>query len=413
MTLMGIVANSHGAARPRGTPGADDPILISKITVPTLPGWVVARPRLEKLIADGARGPLTTVTGPPGAGKTMAAAMWAAGASPGPVVWIALDRYDNRPKIFWSYVLAALRRAGITVPRVLSAPTRAAVDHAFLLRLASVLADLDAPVTMVLDDLHLVTEPAILEGLGYVLRNATPGLHLVVSSRMDPMLPLHRYRLTGELAEIRADDLAFSIPESSSLLAHHGITLPAAALERLTQRTEGWAAGVRMAALSLDGHPEPEQFVKQLDADDSAVTGYLLDEVLNAQLPATRELLLRTSILDCVSADLASELADDVQAASSASVLAELAQANAFVRPLGHGWFRYHAMFAEVLRLKLRSERPDQLPDLHQRAARWYQRNGYLLEAVRHAAACGNWPLAAGMVIDELAIERSAPRAKC
>ncbi len=191
-------------------------------------------------------------------------------------------------------------------------------------------------------------------------------------------------------------------PESSSLLAHHGITLPAAALECLTQRTEGWAAGVRMAALSLDGHPDPEQFVKELDADDSAVTGYLLDEVLNAQLPATRELLLRTSILDCVSADLASELADDAQAA--ASTLAELAQANAFVRPLGHGWFRYHAMFAEVLRLKLRSERPDQLPDLHQRAAWWYQRNGYLLEAVRHAAACGNWPLAAGMVIDELAI---------
>ena len=401
---MGIVANSHGAARPRGTPGADDPILISKITVPALPGWVVARPRLEKLIADGARGPLTTVTGPPGAGKTMAAAMWAASASPGPVVWIALDRYDNRPKIFWSYVVAALRRAGITVPRLLSAPTRAAVDHAFLLRLASVLADLDAPVTMILDDLHLVTEPAILDGLAYVLRNATPGLHLVVSSRMDPLLPLHRYRLTGELAEIRADDLAFSVPESSSLLAHHGITLPAAALERLTQRTEGWAAGVRMAALSLDGHPEPEQFVKELDADDSAVTGYLLDEVLNAQLPATRELLLRTSILDCVSVDLASELADDAQAASSASTLAELAQANAFVRPLGHGWFRYHAMFAEVLRLKLRSERPDQLPDLHRRAAWWYLRNGYLLEAVRHAAACGNWPLAAGMVIDELAI---------
>ena len=252
----------------------------------------------------------------------MAAAMWAASASPGPVVWIALDRYDNRPKIFWSYVVAALRRAGITVPRVLSAPTRAAVDHAFLLRLASVLADLDAPVTMILDDLHLVTEPAILDGLAYVLRNATPGLHLVVSSRMDPLLPLHRYRLTGELAEIRADDLAFSVPESSSLLAHHGITLPAAALERLTQRTEGWAAGVRMAALSLDGHPEPEQFVKELDADDSAVTGYLVDEVLNAQLPATRELLLRTSILDCVSADLASELTDD-PAASSASTLSD------------------------------------------------------------------------------------------
>src|SRR5208282_1915853 len=196
-------------------------------------------------------------------------------------------------------------------------------------------------------------------------------------------LPLHRYRLAGELAEIRADDLAFSVPESRSLLAHHGVTLSAAALECLTGRTEGWAAGVRMAALSLDGHPDPEQFVKQLDAEDNAVTGYLVDEVLNAQLPATRELLLRTSILDCVSTDLAYELTGDVQAGST---LAGLAQANAFVRPLGHGWFRYHAMFAEVLRLKLRSDCPDRWSDLHQQAAWWYQRNGRLVEAVRHAA---------------------------
>ncbi len=400
---MGMATNPHGAARPRGIPGSDDPILMSKITVPALPGWVMARPRVEKLIADGARGPLTTVTGPPGAGKTMATALWAASASAssGSRAWITLDRYDNRPKVFWSYVVAALRRAGITVPRVLSAPSRAVVDHAFLLRLASVLAAQDAPVMLVLDDLHLVREPAILDGLDYVLRNATPGLHLVVSSRMDPLLPLHRYRLAGELAEIRADDLAFSVPESTSVLAHHGVTLSAAALECLTGRTEGWAAGVRMAALSLDGHPDPEQFVKQLDADDNAVTGYLVDEVLNAQPASVRKLLLRTSILDCVSADLASELTGDPQAAGA---LATLAQANAFVRPLGQGWFRYHAMFAEVLRLKLRSERPDQWLELHQRAAWWYQRNGSLIEAVRHAAACGNWPLAAGIVVDELAI---------
>jgi LuxR family transcriptional regulator, maltose regulon positive regulatory protein len=401
MILMGINADLTGAARSKGPTGTDDPILISKITVPALPGWVVARPRVDKLIADGARGPLTTVTGPPGAGKSMATALWAASASPGTVVWISLDRYDNRPKVFWSYVVAALRRAEITLPRVLSAPAHAAVDHAFLLRLASVLAAQDAPVTMVLDDLHLVTEPAILDGLAYVLRNATPGLHLVMSSRMDPLLPLHRYRLAGELTEIRADDLAFSVPESRSLLAHHGITLSATALECLTGRTEGWAAGVRLAALSLDGHPDPEQFVKELDADDNAVTGYLVDEVLNAQPSSTRDLLLRTSILDCVSADLAGELAGTQQAAST---LAALAQANAFVRPLGHGWFRYHSMFAEVLRLKLRIECPDQLPDLHQQAARWYQRNGCLAEAVRHAAASGNWPLAAGIVLDEFAI---------
>ena len=401
MILMGISTDPQGVIRPRVPAGADNPILMSKITVPTLPGWVVARPRVDRLIADGARGPLTTITGPPGAGKTMAVALWAGGTPPGTLAWVTLDDYDNRPKVFWSYVVAALRRAGITVPRVLSAPTRAAVDHAFLLRLASLLAAQETPVIMVLDDLHLLTEPAILDGLAYVLRNATPGLHLVLSSRMDPLLPLHRYRLTGELTEIRADDLAFSIPESGALLSHHGITLPASALQRLTGRTEGWAAGVRMAALSMDGHPDPEQFVKELDAEDSAVIGYLVDEVLNAQSKSTRDLLLRTSILDCVSADLAGELTGYQHAAST---LSALAQANAFVRPLGHGWFRYHAMFAEVLRLKLRNESPDRLPDLHRRAAQWYQRNGYLAQAVRHAADSGNWQLAAEIVLDELAI---------
>ena len=399
---MGTNAALHGAARPRGPAGADDPVLVSKITMPGLPGWVLARPRVDGLIADGAQGPLTTVTGPPGAGKTMAVALWAAASTPpGSLVWITVNAYDNRAKVFWSYVVAALRRAGIPVPRALSAPGRAAVDHAFLLRLASVLAAQDPPVTMVLDDLHLLTEPAILDGLAYVLRNAAPGLHLVVSSRMDPLLPLHRYRLAGELAEIRADDLAFSVAESRSLLAHHGIMLSATALECLTGRTEGWAAGVRLAALSLAGHPDPEQFVKELDAEDSAVTGYLVDEVLNAQPRSVRELLLRTSILDCVSTDLASELTGNEQAATT---LPALAQANAFVRSLGDGWFRYHSMFAAVLRLKLRSECPDQVPGLHRQAALWYQQHGCLAEAVRHAADSGNWQFAARIVLEELAI---------
>src|SRR5690349_10925306 len=134
-TQMGIVTHAHGAARSKS---ADDPILTSKITVPTLPAWVVPRPRVDKLIADGVHGPLTTVTGPPGAGKTMAIALWAASASPDTVAWLSLDSYDNRPKVFWSYVMAALRRAAVMVPPTMSAPGRSAVDHGFLLRLASV-----------------------------------------------------------------------------------------------------------------------------------------------------------------------------------------------------------------------------------------------------------------------------------
>jgi LuxR family transcriptional regulator, maltose regulon positive regulatory protein len=391
-----------GAARPRGRADAVDPVLMSKVTTPEVPGWAIARPRIEKLIADGARGPLTSVTGPPGAGKTMAIASWTAARTyPCTVAWVTLDDYDNKPRVFWSYVVAALRRVGVTVPRVLPGPTREAVEHAFLVRLASVLAAQDPPVALVLDDLHLLTDPATLYGLDYVQRNAHPGLHLVVASRVDPLLPLHRYRLTGELAEIRADDLAFSVEESSQLLAHHGIALSDAAIEGLTGRTEGWVAGIRLAALSLHGRPDPEQFVKELEAEDSAITGYLVDEVLNAQPHSVRDMLLRTSILECVNVDLASELAGDPQAACA---LPELARANAFVRPLGHGWYRYHSLLVAVLRLKLRIEHSVRLPGLYECAARWYQRNGLLNEAVRYAAESGDWPLAAGIVVDEFAV---------
>jgi len=284
---------------------------------------------------------------------------------------------------------------------VLPGPARGTVDHVFLLRLASVLAEQDPPVVMVLDDLHLLTEPATLDELAYVLRNARPGLHLVVASRVDPLLPLHRYRLTGELTEIRADDLAFSVPESSLLLAHHGITLSEASLECLTGRTEGWAAVMRLAALSLHRHPDPEQFVKELEAEDSAITSYLVDEVLNAQPSSIRDLLLRTSILDCVNVDLARELTDDQQAADA---LPALARANAFIRPVGQGWYRYHSLFAAVLRLKLRADYRGRLPGLYQRAARWYLRNGRLNEAVRQAAESGDWQFAAAIVVDQLAV---------
>ena len=392
----------RGAVPIQGRAEVDDPVLMSKVTVPEVPGWAVMRPRIEKLIADGAQGPVTSVTGPPGAGKTMAIACWAAAETSGcTVAWVSLDDYDNKPRVFWSYVVAALQRAGISVPRALPGPTRESVEHAFLVRLASVLATHDPPVVLVLDDLHLLSDPATLDGLDYVQRNAHPRLHVVVASRVDPLLPLHRYRLAGELAEIRADDLAFSVEESSLILAHHGISLSEAAIEGLTERTEGWVAGIRLAALSLHGHPDPEQFVKELEAEDSAVTGYLVDEVLSAQPPAVRDMLMSTSILDCVNADLASELTGDPQAAY---VLPDLARANAFVRPIGRGWYRYHSLLVAVLRLKLRIEHGGRLPHLYQLAARWYRRHGLLNEAARYAAESGDWSLAAEIVVDEFAV---------
>jgi LuxR family maltose regulon positive regulatory protein len=241
----------------------------------------------------------------------------------------------------------------------------------------------------------------VLDGLAYVLRNAAPGLRLIAASRMDPLLPLHRYRLAGELAEVRAGDLAFSVAESALLLAQHGIDLPGPAIESLTRRAEGWAAGLRLAAISLEGHPDPAQFVKEFAAEDSSITGYLVEEVLDAQPAPVRDLLLRTSILTRVSAEVADELTEAGDAAAS---LPELARTNAFVRPVGNGCYRYHALFASMLRLKLRRERPGQFRDLHRRAAGWYRRNGSLGEAVRHAAEAGDWQLAGRIVVDELAI---------
>ena len=269
------------------------------------------------------------------------------------------------------------------------------------MRLASALATQNLPVTLVLDDLHLLTDPEVLDGLDFVLRNAGPGLRLVVSSRMDPLLRLHRYRLAGQLAEIRGSDLAFSVAEAGLMMARHGCTLPADSLECLTRRTEGWAAGLRLAAMSMGAHPDPGQFVTELAAEDSAVTGYLVEEVLSTQPPQVREVLLSTSILEQVSAESARELAGDEQAGA---ILPALAHANAFVQPIGHGWYRYHPLFAEVLRLKLRRERPDWVAPLHRRAARWYERNGQLTDAVRHAAQAGDWPLAARIVVGGLAI---------
>jgi len=381
---------------------ARDPVLESKITVPGVPDWALPRPRITRLIGQGTRWcPLTVVTGAVGAGKTMALALWAAAES-GPVAWVSLDEFDNRPATFWSYVVAALRRSGVAMPKALPATTRGrTAEHLFLLRLASVLAAQNAPVTLVLDDFHLLTETRAVAGLDFLLRNAGAGLRLVVASRADPLLPLHRYRLAGELAEVRPVDLAFSVAEAGQLLAQHGCPLSAGSLELLTRQTEGWAAGLRLAAMSLAAHPAPERFVKELVSVGSALTGYLAEEVFDTQPPEFLDVLLSTSILERINAEVACELTDNPQAGC---ILDALAHANAFVQPIGGGWYRYHTLFAEVLRLKLGLEHPDRIAALHRQAARWYERNGQLTDAVRHAAAVGDWPLAASVVIDRLAV---------
>jgi LuxR family transcriptional regulator, maltose regulon positive regulatory protein len=400
------VINSTGgqppaASRARRGRGRD-PILQSKITTPVLPSWVVPRPRLERRITEGTQGPLTSITGPPGAGKTLAVAAWTAGRGKGPVAWVTVDGYDNRPEVFWSYVVAALRHAGVPVSRAASWLARGeATGHVFLLQLASALADQVPPVTLVLDDFHLLTDGAVLDGLAYLLKNARPGLRLLVTSRIDPPLPLHQYRLTGGLAEIRAEELAFSVPEVASLMVQHGVTLPSAALEYLTETAEGWAAGLRLAAMSMAGHPDPEQFVKNLSGEESAVTGYLVEEVLNVQTPEVRDLLLCTSVLEQMNAEIAGALLDRGEVAGT---LEALARENSFVQPVGDGWYRFHSLFRDVLRLKLRRERPEIVAGLYRKAARWYQQEGMLGEAAGCAANAADWPFVAAIIVDEFAI---------
>ena len=379
-----------------------EPLLESKVTTPGVPDWALARPRITKQIAHGTRWcPLTVVSGPLGAGKTMALAQWAVTES-GPVAWVSVDEYDNRPGVFWSYVVAALRRSGVALPKALNAAIRGrAAEHLFLLWLASALAAQDPPVTLVVDDFHLLTEPRVLGGLDFLLRNAGAGLRVAVASQAGPHLPLHRYRLAGELAEIGADDLAFTVAEAGQLLARHGCELPAGSVETLMRHTEGWAAGLRLAAISLAADPDPGRFVTDLVAEDGALTGYLVQEVLDAQPRDAREVLLKVSILEQVNAEIATELAGNQQAGRT---LTALAHANAFVQPVGGGWYRFHTTFAKALSGKLRLEFPDLVPALHRRAAEWCERNGRLTDAVRHAAQAGDWPLAARMVIDGLAI---------
>ena len=385
----------------------DDPFLTAKVAVPALPRWVVSRQRIETRIAAGALGPLTVITGPPGAGKTVAAASWAANhSSLHPTAWLTLDEYDNRPQVFWAYLVEALRHAAVPIPRRVAARARSgAAEPDFVLQLAAAIVSHNEPVWLVLDDLHLVTGRSQMTGLARLLGNARPALHLAVTSRGDPpAFPLHRYRLSGELTEIRADELAFTVAEAGQLMAQHGITLPGHALEHLTEHAEGWAAALRLAALAINESPDPGQTAEEIASGSGAVASYLMDEVLSTQPPRVRNLLLKTSILDQVSPEIASEVAEDGIAVSE---LPALAAANAFVQPLPQGWYRYHPMFAEVLRLKLCREAPEEeVPRLRRRAARWLQRHGLIADAVKQAAQADDWQLAAQIVVDEMEVGR-------
>ncbi|MGW7788832.1 LuxR C-terminal-related transcriptional regulator [Streptomyces tricolor] len=381
---------------PRG-----DPFLRTQFAVPALPVTFLRRDRLLKHLDEALATPLTVVHGAAGAGKTFLAADWAS-ARDRPIAWLTARAADQGHGVFWAYLLEALRLAGLPLPPDIEFPTEAGrVDDGLLLRLAARLETADVPVVLVIDEYDRVTDPEITDQLGFVLTQAGRGLHLVLVTRTEPLLPLHRYRAAGAITEIRNAELAFTPDEAADLLAMHGLRLPAADLGALLERTRGWAAGLRLCALAAGEETDPRTYLKEFEADRTTIADFLLTEVLKRQRAETQDLLLRTSILERFCPDLADALTGRTDAGL---ILAQLHHENAFVEYLGHGWFRLHPLFGEILRAHLRMSRPGLETALHRRAAQWLRRSGSLAERLGHAAAANDWQAAADALVGDLAI---------
>jgi LuxR family maltose regulon positive regulatory protein len=363
------------------------------------PDGVVSRPGLFERL--GAAGRVTEVSAPAGSGKTLLLRSWIAAAGRAErTAWVSVQGEECDPQQFWLSVFGALRdtAGGSALVRPLTASPDldgwAAVE-----RLLTDLGGLENRVWLVIDDVHELRSSDALRQLELLILRSPQELRFVLASRHDLRLGLHRLRLEGELTEIRAADLRFTPDEAKALLQAAGIALSDSALGLLYERTEGWVAGLRLAALSLAGHPDPDRFAAEFSGSERTVAEYLLAEVLDRQPEDVRRLLLRTSVLERVNGDLADLLTGG---SGGERILQQLEQLGAFVVALDarRSWFRYHQLFADLLQLELRGSAPAELPVLHAVAAAWYADHGYPVEAVRHAQAAQDWGLAARVLSD-------------
>jgi len=360
---------------------------------------VIRRPGLFELL--GSAGRVTEVSAPPGSGKTVLLRSWLGEAGLADrAAWVAVQGEERDPQRFWLSVLGALRdtAAGSKLVRPLTAAPE--LDGwAVIERLLEDLGDLEDRVWLVIDDVHELRPDEALRQLELLVMRAPAKLRFILATRHDLRLGLHRLRLAGELTEIRAADLCFTPDEARALFEAAGVELSGSALARLYDRTEGWAAGLRLAALSLAEYGDPDQFAAEFSGSERTVAEYLLAEVLERQSEPVRRLLLRTSVLERVNGELADLLTDG---SGGERVLQQLEQANAFVAALDarRCWFRYHRLFADLLQLELRGSAPGDLPALHAAAAGWFAEHGHPVEAVRHAQAAGDWGLAARVLSD-------------
>jgi LuxR family transcriptional regulator, maltose regulon positive regulatory protein len=369
--------------------------------VPAVSEGMVCRDGLFARLGAAAR--VTQISAPAGSGKTSLLRSWIGEAGLADrAAWVSAAGRESDHQRFWTSVTDALRdtAAGATLVRAATAAPDLG-GWAAAERLLADLGSLPDRIWLVIDDVHELDSKEALRQLELLVKRGPAELRVVLATREEARLGLHRLRLEGELTEIRAADLRFTLDEARALLKAAGVVLPDSALALLHERTEGWAAGLRLAALSLAGHPDPERFAAEFSGSERTVAEYLLAEVLERQPEEVRQLLLRTSVLEQVSGPLADVLRGG---AGGERILRELEQAGAFVIAVDarRSWYRYHQLFAELLQHELRCSAPSELPGLHRAAAQWYAEHGYVVEAVRHSQAAQDWDLAVRSLSDHL-----------
>ena len=364
------------------------------------PPGLLRRDDLLAALDRAAARKVTIISAPPGSGKTSLLRAWADRSSEDRrVAFVPVPRDQQDAQQFWLAVLDAIRQSATTTDSRAQPAAPAFDGDAMIETIVSELAEQAKVVVLIIDDLHELSSADALRGLERLLAQLPRSAHAVLSARRDPSIRLHQLRLAGEVAEIRAGDLQFSEDETGELLRASGVTLSEDGVAALHRRTEGWAAGLRLAAISLGVHPDPERFVAEFSGTDRAIGEYLIAEMLGRQPSEVQGMLLRTSLVDRMNGELADLLAGR---SGSEQTLLELEEANAFVVSLDaqRTWFRYHQLLADFLRLELRRTLADEVPDLHRRAARYFADHGDVVEAVRHTLAAGDWPDAARLVAD-------------
>src|SRR5215207_2176535 len=367
-------------------------LLWTKLVAPAPRAGLLPRAGLQSLLQASLQAKLCLVAAPAGSGKTSLLAQWRAVAGGGRVAWVSLEESDNDPTRFWSYLVAALWTVepgvGTVALEALGGPS-VELERVVVPSLVNDLATVGAPLVLVLDDYHLITDATCHQTLGWLLDYLPADVHVVLSTRLDPPLSLARMRASGELAELRVGELQFTGEEAAELLnGSMGLALAAEEVARLAERTEGWAAGLVLAGLSLRGRPDSRGFIAAFSGGDRHVADYLVAEVLERQPPELGGFLLGTSVLERLSGPLCDAV---LETRGSGARLGELEASNLFVVPLDdrRQWYRYQQLFAQLLRLQLGAREPTLVPVLHRRAAAWHQAAGNVDEAIGHASAAG------------------------